>query len=299
MIRKELERYGADIISSDRFAKARQVPHHSRRGNIALHSLETAGYALLLVRWLERHGVTVSERDSVRASLLHDIGMTEDDVFFSPSYKKARSHPREGARIAREEFGADEVQEQAILSHMWPVWRAVPPRSMVGWVVSAADKCCSAHETKRTTDEIVEGACRWILSRVHHGPSATNESRTTKSAARSLLALRAKGTTSSSPQNKGECIAMSTRANVARRTFISSVATGSLALAGCAGGSDDQPVDATAASPQAAAEDLPWWKKTIVYEAYPKSFQSSKGGEAGDIAGVTLRPLEARICELS
>lgn len=163
---KELERYGGDIISSDRFAKAREVPHHSKNGNIALHSMETAGYALLLARWLERRGVTVSEQEAVRASLLHDIGMTEDDVFLSPSYKKARSHPREGARIAREEFGANEAEVQAILSHMWPVWRAVPPRSMVGWVVSVADKCCSVHETKRTTEEIVEVAGRWMLRRV-------------------------------------------------------------------------------------------------------------------------------------
>ena len=166
---KELERYGGDIISSDRFAKAREVPHHSKGGNIARHSMETAGYALLLARWLDRHGVTVSERDAVRASLLHDIGMTEDDVFLSPSYKKARSHPREGARIAREEFGASEAETQAILSHMWPVWRAVPPRSMVGWVVSVADKCCSMHELGRSSEEVVDAAGRWILRHVRRG----------------------------------------------------------------------------------------------------------------------------------
>lgn len=168
-LRNDILRYGRDIVSSARFAKAREVPHHSKGGNIARHSMETAGYALLLARWLDRHGVTVSERDAVRASLLHDIGMTEDDVFLSPSYKKARSHPKEGARIAREEYGASEAEAQAILSHMWPVWRAVPPRSMVGWVVSVADKCCSVHETKRTTEEIVEVAGRWMLRRVRHG----------------------------------------------------------------------------------------------------------------------------------
>ena len=163
VVLKELKRIGGDIISSGRFAKAESVPHHSKTGNIALHSLETAGYALAIARWLGRHGVTVSEVDVVRASLLHDIGMTEDDVFLSPSHKKARSHPREGARIAREEFGASELQAEAILSHMWPVWRAMPPRTMEGWVVSAADKCCSMHETKRTTEEIAEKVGRRML----------------------------------------------------------------------------------------------------------------------------------------
>ena len=154
---------GQDIVASRRFAKARRVPHHSKDGNIARHSLETAGYALALARWLARRGVLVSERDVVRASLLHDIGMTEDDVFHSPSHRKARSHPREGARIARVEFGANEVQEQAILSHMWPVWRAMPPRSVVGWIVSAADKCCSLHEVGRSSEKIVDAAGWWLL----------------------------------------------------------------------------------------------------------------------------------------
>ena len=167
----EVRRIGMDIISSDRFAKAEEVPHHSKSGNIALHSLETAGYALSLSRWLHRHGISVSEWDVVRASLLHDIGMTEDHVFLSPSYKKARSHPSEGARIAREEYGANKLQVEAIQSHMWPVWRAVPPRSMEGWIVSAADKCCSMHETKRTTEEVVEMAGRKMLEifRRHRG----------------------------------------------------------------------------------------------------------------------------------
>ena len=38
---KDIMAIGEDIVSSDRFAKARAVPHHSKGGNIALHSLET------------------------------------------------------------------------------------------------------------------------------------------------------------------------------------------------------------------------------------------------------------------
>lgn len=152
-----------DIVASERFEKARSVPHHSKDGNIAAHSLETARYALLIARWLGEHGVAVSETDVVRASLLHDIGMTEDAVFLSPSYKKARSHPKEGARIAREEYGANETQVEAVLRHMWPIWWVVPPQSAEAWVVSLADKCCSMHEARSTTGEVVEAAGKWLL----------------------------------------------------------------------------------------------------------------------------------------
>lgn len=146
---QDVERMGGDILQSERFAKAGDVPHHNEHGDIATHSKETAGYALGIARWLRRHGVSVSEQDVVRASLLHDIGMTEDAVFLSPKYRKAYSHPREGARIAREEFGASEVQADAIRRHMWPIGLAMPPRSAVGWVVLAADKYCSAQEVRR------------------------------------------------------------------------------------------------------------------------------------------------------
>lgn len=136
---------GEDIVSSPRFAKAEGIVHHSKDHNIAAHSVSTAVRALMMARWLNRHGVTVDEREAVRAALLHDIGMTEDSVASSPSPVKARSHPMEGARIAREEFGANGVQLDAIRHHMWPLC-LVPPRTIEGWVVLAADKHCSAHE---------------------------------------------------------------------------------------------------------------------------------------------------------
>lgn len=140
---------GGDIITSERFVSAINVPHHSKTGNIAAHSLETAGYALLIARWLNQHGVPVNEKDAVRASLLHDIGMTEEDIFLSPSHEKGRTHPVEGARIAREEFDANEAQVDAILHHMWPFCCLTPPHNVVGFVVTTADKMCSLNEARR------------------------------------------------------------------------------------------------------------------------------------------------------
>lgn len=145
----DVARMGGDIVSSERFTKAESVPHHHVNGNIAIHSVETAGYALRLTRWLNRHGQNLDERDVVRASLLHDIGMTEDDVFLSPSSEKANTHPVESARIAAEEFGANDEQVDAILHHMWPVGNNDTPNSATGWVVSAADKICSVHDIAR------------------------------------------------------------------------------------------------------------------------------------------------------
>ena len=146
---KDVMELGADILASERFARARAVPHHSKDGTIAAHCVQTAWHALRLARWLNRRGASVSEVDVVRASLLHDIGMTEDEVFLSPPSVKGKTHPVEGARIAREEFGANETQVDAILYHMWPVCTLTPPHSAVGYVVTFADKLCSVGDMRR------------------------------------------------------------------------------------------------------------------------------------------------------
>lgn len=36
-----------------------------------------------------------------------------------------------------------------------------------------------------------------------------------------------------------------------------------------------------------ALDDMPWWQKTVVYEAYPKSFLDTVGQGTGTLAGIT------------
>ena len=132
-----------DILGSDRYERAETIRHHNT--SVAVHSRKTAEYGERICRWLKRRGVRISEEDVVRACLLHDIGMTEQNVHETVSWKKAYLHPQKGEQIAKTEYRANEIQRNAIRRHMWPIC-IIPPKYKEGWVVVAADKCSSIWE---------------------------------------------------------------------------------------------------------------------------------------------------------
>ena len=134
-----IKREGEDILESERFRKCEGIVHH-KGTNVARHSMEVTEYALNLYE--KGHYPDTDVRDLVRACLLHDIGMSDGDVRDSVSFLKAYSHPRRSSEIAREEFGANAVQVNAILYHMWPIC-VIPPSSHIGWLLLRADKHCA------------------------------------------------------------------------------------------------------------------------------------------------------------
>ena len=149
--RREALAQWAQIRKSRRFQKAERIRHH-KETNVAAHSEETAMYGKRICGWLKKHNIKVNEEDVVQACLLHDIGMTDDDVSESSSWKKAYKHPERGEEIARNEYHANDVQCNAIKRHMWPIC-IIPPKTIEGWVVIAADKACSIHEVAEMTED--------------------------------------------------------------------------------------------------------------------------------------------------
>lgn len=159
-IMDRLYELGGDIIRSERFQRAKSVPHHGTT-SVAKHSLAVAGHALQLCERAEKIGKKVNTTDAVRAALLHDIGMTDEDVFKRVSFVKAYEHPIRSAEIAKNEFHANDVQVRAIERHMWPVC-ITPPDSREGWIVLAADKHCALAEVTGNTNPggILDGELR-------------------------------------------------------------------------------------------------------------------------------------------
>ena len=56
-------------------------------------------------------------------------------------------HPATALRNARKHFALNKVEENVIISHMWPLTLRKVPRCREAALVCLADKICSLHET--------------------------------------------------------------------------------------------------------------------------------------------------------
>ncbi|GAC1371206.1 MAG: oligo-1,6-glucosidase [Hymenobacter sp.] len=62
-----------------------------------------------------------------------------------------------------------------------------------------------------------------------------------------------------------------------------------LAVASACGRTKSETETAGTPDPTTAAKKVDWWKETVVYQIYPRSFQDSNGDGVGDLKGITSR----------
>ena len=107
------------------------------------HSVSVAYYSYYLA--LKMHA-SVDEASLIRGALLHDY-------FLYDWHEKDASHKWHGfhhadtaLRNAMEDFNLNEVEQDCIRCHMFPL-NLRPPKYTEGWIICYADKVCSGIET--------------------------------------------------------------------------------------------------------------------------------------------------------
>ena len=128
-----------DIVTNEEFMKLQNEVHHSTtRFN---HSLRVAYEVYNKLKDNNQNYV-----DATRAALLHDFFF--DDDLSSSQNDRLNNHPLIALENAKKYFDINELQENIILSHMYPLSYCLP-RFKESWIVSLMDKKVTILEFKR------------------------------------------------------------------------------------------------------------------------------------------------------
>jgi len=138
-MQKEFNDIIKDIVTNEEFMKLQGEVHHSTtRFN---HSLRVAYEVYNKLKDNDQNYV-----DATRAALLHDF-FFDDDLSSSQS-DRLNNHPLIALENAKKYFDINELQENIILSHMYPLSYCLP-RFKESWIVSLMDKKVTILEFKR------------------------------------------------------------------------------------------------------------------------------------------------------
>ncbi|MEN6638949.1 MAG: hypothetical protein ABFC95_07105 [Smithella sp.] len=139
---KEYYETVADILQHEEFVKLKDYFHHN--SSIYHHVHDVAYLSYRISKYLK-----LDYRSAARGALLHDFFLYDwrrHDVPDLPREKfHGLAHPAIAAANARKHFSINDIEEDIIKKHMWPL-TLVPPKYKESYIVSFADKYLSSKE---------------------------------------------------------------------------------------------------------------------------------------------------------
>ena len=156
---KDFASIAEEIINSDKYQSLKGENHHglSRYD----HSLRVARNTYRLSKKMNLDYVSAT-----RGALLHDY-FTDDDYRNTKGFKKYSMHPVIALNNAIREFDLNPIEENVIVSHMYPMGKT-KPNCRESWLVSSVDKSVAIYECARyKTKECVAFAFVLIINFLH------------------------------------------------------------------------------------------------------------------------------------
>jgi len=149
---KEFDDIVIDILENDNFRKLNWELHHgiSRYD----HSLRVAKATYRATKKLHLNYI-----DATRAALLHDFYLNHDFDNQNPA-QILEQHPYQSLENAKRFFSINEMQENMIVSHMFPVGK-IKPKYTESWILTTVDKSVATYEQLRFKASLVLGI--WTL----------------------------------------------------------------------------------------------------------------------------------------
>ncbi len=146
-IRKDIRKYGGDILRSDNFKSSAKNIQHSNV-SVMKHSMKVAYASMWITKKLR---LKCNKEDLVRVALLHDYFLYDWHYDDHRGLKNLHGfyHPGVALKNAMAEYTLTDRQKNIISSHMWPLTLRHIPKCKEAWVVTAADKYVSTMESLR------------------------------------------------------------------------------------------------------------------------------------------------------
>ena len=129
----------SDIYYDQKVQRLDDFEQHCHTSRLQ-HSLNVSYYSFLICRFFNW-----DYRSAARAGILHDLYFYDWRKPSALRGNHAAWHPRVALDNAKKITELNEIEEDAIIKHMWPC-TLVPPKYKESYVVTFVDKTCAVFE---------------------------------------------------------------------------------------------------------------------------------------------------------
>ena len=130
-----------DLINHPVVLEMKDYPHHCTT-SCYQHCLNVAYYNYKICK---RFGLDA--KAAARAGMVHDLFLYDWRLHAELTKDRfhAMTHPKVALNNAKNHFELNELEQEIILKHMWPL-TVVPPKSWEAFIISMTDKYCGFFE---------------------------------------------------------------------------------------------------------------------------------------------------------
>lgn len=138
---KEYKKIVKDIFRNSDFKKLYNIEHHgiSRME----HSIKISYYSYKIAKKLGMDYVSVA-----RGGLLHDFFLDGDERDIKKKFFDTFTHPKRALRTSIDNFKVNEIEQNIIVSHMFPIYLSIP-KYKESFLVNLVDKVIGFKELLR------------------------------------------------------------------------------------------------------------------------------------------------------
>ena len=143
-LHRQIQEAASDILQSNNFMSTKG---HIQHGDMTVNQ-HCVNVAKLSIAISDKLHIRCQKDEMIRGALLHDYFLYDWHVGDArkPQNLHGFYHPGIALRNATRDFVLSEREKDIIKKHMWPM-TVIPPMCREAWIVTLADKYCSAMET--------------------------------------------------------------------------------------------------------------------------------------------------------